>query len=269
MTSPTADNPDSEGRNLAKPRPPDQENVVRGIVRELVDSLEKSMARPWRRRLFLIPILAIVIMVLSFACSLALGDDAAPLFAGIALAVFALALVIPFAAEAIAELINELALHRTTRQFTQRFPEGASERPLAIGMLSEIKTPHKAGHKLLQALSPPQEPTLARSSSEPLGCAASGTVFVLGVLVTFRWESYAKSLEIDDKTRELVAGAIFGVFAAVWAVGLFGIKSPGLKAGLVYYLAVAIGIVLFRILQKRDEKSLSGGTTWRFLLACF
>jgi hypothetical protein len=255
MTDPTARDVASERANSAAAPSIQNEKDIQAAAREIVNSLEKSISRSVVGAAILFPIALFIPIAILWAFE-------APFWVGM------LCFVIPFIIWAgIANALGEITLPgRAARRFAGQFPAGSPERVIAIGMVTEIKTPNKAGQKLLKAISTFEQPTQAPSGKERptqvpserptpdastrqlLGCFA-GIILSFAVLTIgiFYWGKAAEKVDIDENFKYLVSGIIIGVGCGVISVCM---KWPGLNAALIRILWYAFMMGLVWMIQQ-------------------
>jgi hypothetical protein len=232
MTDSAAGNSDSNESVSAEPRRSGEQELVQVEVRELLKSLEaKIPAEAVLGRAVGIAILLTVFLVILTI---------------IQVPGWVIAICLPIS---LILTVGFWIVRRETRQvrraaglFTQRFPEGSRNRMLAIGELSKVKQPWAAGHKLLEALLPPEKTTSARSGRELVGCLA-GIILYLGVTTIgiFAWLKAVETFRIDENIKNLVWGIMFGGW--LWVLSIC-MKWPGLKGALIQIPRYAIlGII--------------------------
>jgi hypothetical protein len=231
----------------AEARRPDEEHQVQAAVREIVDSLEKGISPSLVDSLvglvLWVPISLFIAVVVTW---LVVGHEVG---GGVAIffVVLVVVLVLPVlvclarGGVAPADWFGQDTLSRSAaRRFAKRFPEGSPERPLAIRMLSETNTPHKAGQKLLQALPAAEKPTPPPGTlaGSVVGLILWWALVMLGVPIGNRLKVWGIDETIQLLVQEAFFGAGLGVFLACRS-------RPGLKAALLWIPAYAIGCALF------------------------
>lgn len=260
MTDPTADNQESERIESAQARRPGEENHIRVTVRDIVNSLEKSISRYFVAAAVLFPILFILTIILFVVLEV-------PEPWGIIAT-----MVVVFSALGIVNALAETRLpRRAARRFAEIFPEGSSERADALATLSKIKTRNKAGQKLLQALTPPTRPVpavpatstqapplaseetaralrvsavSATSTQAPparglLGCLANLVLWIAVIIAVIGITFWLIKLHINQYVVRSVSWAILGSGLATFSLQLARTRPP-LKDALIHVVAYAI-----------------------------